>query len=221
MSQSLATRFVESLPPSESLRLEDLSAMWVHRVGGGSASARFDWTNGATTRFMSRAAFARNRREVEGAFALPLESGLPVPVDRSDFSLGTELMTELTPIFVLEARAGIEHSVGSWGGLGGTNSDPRFPSTRFVDTGVLLGSDPGLAADVRRSAVTASPVGHFRLGGHTLKIGLAASVASHEYEYAPRTGGEFVFSSPEALAQGLGSFSGTQGSIAPRAFITY
>lgn len=221
MSDSLATRFVESLPPSESLRADDLSSMWLNRVGGVSTSARFDWTDGATTRFMSRATFSRNRREVEGVFALPMESGLAVPVDRTDVSLGTELMTELAPNFVLEARGGVEHSVGEWGGIGRTNSDSRIPSTRFVDTGILLGSDPGLAGDVRRSAIMASPVGHLRLGGHSLKLGVAVSVAAHEYEYAPRTAGEFIFASPEALAMGLGSFTGTQGSITSRSFITH
>jgi hypothetical protein len=218
-SDDLAQRLVQARPPADGAGAADLSDPWLNDLRSVSGSSRLDWDAGGSTEVTARATFATRRDGGGRFFASPLEYGLAAPADGTDISAAVSVLTAIDPRVSLEIRAGYESSVRDWGGTEGGGEPSFLPATRFTETGALLGPDPGLAGRVSRAAFLGESVAHVRWRGHSFKGGLAVSVPSYRYEHAYRSGGEFVFASPERLAVGQGLFQGYVGSVSDPTFI--
>jgi hypothetical protein len=218
-SNDLATRVVENGPFADGVQPDELARPWLGNLQTISGLARADWSVGESSQVMARATFATMQDGGSRFFARPLEYGTGAPFDGTDFSAAVTAMTALTPLVSIELRGALERSAREWGGTEGGVDPSAVPSTRFTDAGALLGSDAGLRGRVRRSGFQGGPALHLRWPGHWMKAGVDVSVPSYEYEHAYRSAGEFLFGSPERLADGDGVFRRTVGAVAAQSFL--
>lgn len=218
LSGSLAGRLIESRPPADGADAHELSRPWVDNLETVSGLARLDWSVADATEIMARTTFSTLRNQGGRYFARPLEYGVNIPVDGTDVTAAASVLTQVHPRVSLEIRAGFERSVREWLGTAGGGAAPTVPSTRFMESGALLGADPGLAGRVSRTGFLGGPTAHLRWQDHWVKAGVNVSVPSYEYEHIHRSGGEFLFGSPERVASGEGLFLQTSGSAPTRSF---
>lgn len=218
-SEGLAGRLLDSRPPAEGTSVGDLSRPWLDDLYGFSGLARLDWSFSESTAMMARASFATLDNRTGPYFVRPLEYGGNAPVGGTDLSAGGTLLMNVHPVASLELRGGFEHSVREWGVRTEDPSSPAVPTTRFIDPGALLGSEPGLAGRVSRTAVSGVSTVHLRWQDHRVKAGVSLAVPLHEYTHVHRSGGEFLFGAPELIPAGEGLFLGAGGTPARRRFL--
>ena len=82
-----------------------------------------------------------------------------------------------------------------------------IPSTVLADGPVAFGDGPALPGRFKQLAFRASPIFHFRLGAHRLKVGGSATVGSYDAAFVYAREGEFGFG-------GVSDFAGLNGSFA-------
>lgn len=184
-----------------------------------SASATFDWSfaDGRSVRTSAHYAEGRTRGVVGSGTGLPI----PATAEGTDMLVTTAATAGLSESVALQFRLGFGVSTRDQSAAG-------LPATRFgegavsiVPTGIQLGGDGPLPAELRRSGVDGQGVLHFRGDDHHVKLGIGLTGDWHEQSLGFDRGGRYLFGSAGAFDAGLGARYETDGGAPTADFSTH
>ena len=185
-------------------RASTLSAPWVERTRSLSGITRVDWALSPTSSLEVGAMAAALKDSKRLAQRFPASYGTTPPLEALDVLISATLTTRPFAAADLEFRASFQRSTREYPGV----AREPIPGTRLIDSADWIGLDPSLSAQVSRTSFVGGPTLNFSVGqSHHLKVGGQVSLPSLGYEFPNRGVGTFVYSSPNEVASGDGTFS--------------
>ena len=165
-----------------------------------SAFGRFDWEVAQGQSFAFRAGVT-NSSTSDLALGAGRYVGLGSTLDARDISASLTLNSRFNPRVGAEASVAIDRSMRDYGA-------PALPGTLVLGGAdeLAAGADGALPGRFERNATRASGALFYRAGDHDLKVGVAATWASHDITYDPWRAGQWTFGSVADLVQGRGAF---------------
>jgi hypothetical protein len=177
-----------------------------------SGFGRLDWQFGERTALSLRADVGslKSMNPVLGRGRLPTQD---VELTGTDISGTASLATMISRLFGLELRIGFgssrrEYTMG------------ELPATSLAGLPIALGTDPTLPGDFSQFTFWANEALHFRVPGHSFKVGGTARISSTDHSYAPYRFGGFSFGSLDDFTGLDGRYSQSVSSFPNAEFIT-
>lgn len=183
-----------------------------------SGLTRLDWLFPSGASLYVRVAGGHQVRDGVSALGPSLRYGGSPFYQGTDISAAAGVAASLSDRFSLEVRAGVDFSRRTFPAVDQPFSADLLPRTSLLESGTVFGNHPDLTGEVSRTGFHGGPVVHLSTGPHTLKGGVLASVASHEFDYLPGFAGEFFFSDAQALQSARGAHVRAAGPPPPTSF---
>jgi hypothetical protein len=173
---------------------------------------RLDWQFGERTALSVRADIAslKTTNPVLGRQRIPTEDVL---LKGADISGTASLATMISRLFGLEIRVGFSSSRRDYS-LG------EIPATALAQGPIVLGTDPALPADLSQFTFWANQTLHFRVPGHSFKLGGTARITSSDQSHSAWRFGGFSFGDVNDFAALDGRFQQSVSSFPTAEFIT-
>ena len=179
--------------------------VWMAESTRASGFGRLDWKLDRNSAVFGRVVFG-TVLEPEGPWqGAPIDPGHPMSTWGSDVSVAGAYAGEIQNRIRVEARVGFDRSTRTFAGAQGRGIP--FPWTRFTGSGLALGTDPALPAEVTWQTLHASPVFYLDYDEHQFKVGGYFGVPDYTYDYTFNGTAEIFTHDAESLAGGQGIYS--------------